>query len=309
MARGMRLVLGALLLAATGCPGEPIFHHCPADETCSPVTDGNLVFHGTLAASGRAGILYPTAIGGTQDISLELSGEPFTRPYEVDDTTGAAVAFDSSEGAVLHLHGVAKGTNMLRVVDPISKELFGRVQLEAADIGEIYLGSAQNTAIDNNNGVVYLAGHEQMIVSLNFDPYLVVDTSMLVTADGATRTAWDRLEYADLAPGPHEVTVTAADHEPMTLPFEVVAAADTIEPSPEITFIAGFQSSFGFYARNAGRTVVGAEWSFTTDNGTIEAAGCVNCVYITPATAGTMHITASAAGATFAATYPVRAMP
>jgi hypothetical protein len=305
----MRLVLGALLLATTGCPGEPIYHHCPADETCSPVTDGALVFRGTDPAGGRAGIGYPTAVGGTQDITLELAGEPFTHPYEVDDAGGAAVAFDSSDGAVVHLHGVAKGTNNLRIVDPISKELFGRVQVEAAEIGEIYLGSAQHTTIDNNNGVVYLAGHEQMIVSLNYDPYLVVDTSMVVTADGATRTAWDRIEYADLAPGPHEVTVTAADQEPVTLPFEVVAAADTIEPSPPITFTAGSPSGLSFYARNAGRSVLGATWSFTTDNGTIEAAGCPNCVYITPATAGTMHVTATAAGATYTGTYPVQAMP
>ena len=132
---------------------------------------------------------------------------------------------------------------------------------------------------------------------------------MQVTADGATTTAWDRIEYADLAVGQHEVTVTAGDQEPMTLGFEAVAAADTIEPSPEITFTAGFQSSFTFYARNAGRSVVGAAWSFTTDNGTIEPAGCPNCVYITPATAGTMQVTASAAGATYTGTYPVRAMP
>ena len=89
MAGRMRLVLGALLLAATGCPGEPIAHHCPADETCSALTDGNLVFHGAAVAGGRAGILYPTAIGGTQDISLEFRGEPFTAPYEVDDADGA----------------------------------------------------------------------------------------------------------------------------------------------------------------------------------------------------------------------------
>jgi hypothetical protein len=305
----MRLALGALLLVATGCPGGPIYHHCPADETCSAVTDGNLVFHGTLAAGGRAGILYPTAIGGTQDLSLELAGEPFTRPYEVDDTSGAAVAFDSSEGAVVHVHGVAKGTNMLRIVDPISKELYGRVQLEAAAIRDIYLDSAQHTAIDNVNGVVYLAGHEEMIVTLNYDPYLVVDTSMRVTADGATSTAWDRIDYADLAPGQHTITVTAGDQEPITLPFEAVAAADTIEPSPPITFTAGSPSGLSFYARNAGRSVLGATWSFTTDNGTIEVAGCPNCVYITPATAGTMHVTASAAGATYTGTYPVRAMP
>jgi hypothetical protein len=305
MAPGMRLVL--LLLAAAGCPGEPILDSCPADETCAALTNGSLRFHGTAVSGGRADTIAPTAVGGTQDISIEFRGEPFTVPYEVDDTSGAAVAFDRSEGAVVHVHGVARGSNYLRIVDPTSKELYGRVELEAGEIGDISLAPAQTTSIDSIEPVVYLAGHEPMIVLL--DGGLLVDTSMQVTADGATSTAWDRLDYADLAPGTHELTVSAGNQEPMTLSFDVVAAADTIEPSPPITFTAGSQSSLAFYARNAGRTVVGATWSFTSDNGTIEAAGCVNCAYITPAAEGTMHITASAAGATYTGTYPVRATP
>jgi hypothetical protein len=319
-------IASSLLLLLAGCPDDgdrAETGECPSGETCSPATPDGLVFTG--ATPGGEGLSFggeaPTAVGGTQVITLGTAGDgsagPFELPYIADDGDGVGVRVAGTTGANVTLDGVGPATNYLRILDPSNGELYDRKQLTAAAVDEVALLPGTYEQVPTGLTVVFAPGAQQVVVGLightpqtgsAAAPTRLVDTSLQVAADGATRTAWDTLSFGSAAPSSSVLTVTAAGQQ-FALQLDFVAAPDTIELSTPST-VAEDTGPVCFTAKSLGRYVGGLSWQFTV-NGESQPSWPsllpANCTWI--ANTPDVEIVASAGGLTTTAHITVTAAP
>jgi hypothetical protein len=276
----------ALPLLAVGCaePGErAATGDCPAGETCSDDTPNGLYFLGTPLVGVLTGGPETTAIGGTQEITVETEQstlgdyDPLTLPFVADDDGGLGVKVIDHTGAVVSVQGVATRSNYLRILSASTGELYDRVMLDGAAIDDIVLTGASYESTPPDLEQVWYIGTQSVGIALvgfvqgNSGPELqrLVDTSMQIDAAGSTRPAWDTLHFANAQVGVTTVSVAAGGAAPRDLSLEFVDHADAIaltENDDGIqTVTAGHTGIVCFSATNAGRFIHGLTWTFTID--------------------------------------------
>jgi hypothetical protein len=123
----------------------------------------------------------------------------------------------------------------------------------------------------------------------------LVDTSAVLTADGATQSRWDEITFDATTVGTHSIALTIGG-ESHTIEFEVVDTADAIQ---ELTVFPGV-TCFGVFAHGA--FLSGAQWTLELD-GQPAPTGLFghNCMSYD---AQPHTLTASAAGQTITVTVP-----
>jgi hypothetical protein len=283
---------------------------CPAGEVCSPDTPDGLQFIGSsLVGSFVVGGPLATAIGGTQEVELDLEPAlgiytPFDQTYTVDDQGGTGVRFDHQNGNIVTVRGAGSFSNYLRILDPSTNELFDRKQLTGAQIDSIAIVPETLDEIPQGMPIAFASGDAfvgialsgQVQGSLGQGEERLVDTSLVATLDGSTRRAWDTLELPNAAAGTYTLSVTAGNQQQATqLPVAVVDGADSIvELDPTPTIAPGDDVCFA--ALSDQRFVVGLAWTFEING--VATGGTANCV-TSDQPSGTMNITASAGGQTF----------
>jgi hypothetical protein len=283
---------------------------CPAGEVCSPETPDGLQFIGSsLVGSFVVGGPLATAIGGTQEVELDLEPAigvytPFGLSYTVDDQGGAGVRFDQQNGNIVTITGAGSFSNYLRILDPSTNELFDRKQLTGAQIDSISLVPDTLDEIPQGMPIAFAAGDVTVGIALSGQVQTdagpqeqrLVDTSLVATLDGSTRRAWDTMELPAAAAGTYSLAVTAGNMpQPSQLSIAVVDGADSIvalDPTP--TIAPGDDVCFA--ALSDQRFIAGLAWTFEING--VATAGTANCVTGDQAS-GTMNVTASAGGQTF----------
>jgi len=294
--------------------GDP---NCPATETCSN-TINHLDFIGeTIANDPFASGPLTTAVGGTQDIRVEyeLDGQkpvPLDVAFTADDNGGPSVVVDNTVGATVTVRGIAAGANFLRILDARDGTLFGRDVLVAAEIDSIALLSADFEVPPSGEALAFASGDRRVGVALSAaSGNRLVDTSMLLAMDGASRVEWDTALLAGATAGTHTLVVTAGDRSPSTLDVVIVDSADAIEAIDlPATIPAGALALLCFAARNAGRFVAGfSDWSVLTDNGEINASLSPNCFMLQGTAAGPVNLTVHAGGMTMPFTLTAEKQP
>ena len=307
------LVLASIPLVACYGGERAATGACPAGETCSAKTPGGLQFVGGALAddimvSGPA----PTAIGGTQDITLEYDrGDgtfvPLDLPYQADDDGGLGVRVDHTAGAVVTVRGAASRSNYLRILDAADGTLFDRKMLTGAAVDALALVPTDFEMIPDGAQLAWATGDQTIGVALtgavqeSSGPVeeRLVDTSMQLSLPGAERTAWDTLHLPAATPGTYAVSVTAGDRPAANLDLVVVDHADAVSAmSPPSAIAPSGAADVCFEATSAGRYVVGLDWTFEVD-GTTTSQGAFtrNCIEVTTQkTSGTVTVQATAGG-------------
>ena len=315
-------LLCLLPLAACNTAGERASTgECPAGEDCSPATPNGLHFIGSGLADDVFGILAgprATAIGGTQDITLEYDrGDGILRSldllYDADDDGGIGVTVDQLAGPVVTVRGAGSRSNYLRIVGKADGLLFDRYELTGAALKRIELVGTGGEIVPPGTGLVWATGDQPIGIALYGDVQhsggpvseRLVDTSLVATLTGATRTRWDEVRLANASVGHHALGVTAGDKPAADLDVEVVDGAGSIafQGTEPATIASGSSSLFCFSAMSSNRYIYGLTWTFHVDGGApiTQGAGTLasNCIDVsvpTSRTAGTVMIDASAGG-------------
>lgn len=279
---------------------------CPAGETCSDTTPSGLQFIGNglydvLVESGP----HPTAVGGTQVITLQ--GDGLTTDYIADDDGGLGVQVASRNGFDLTMWGVASRSNYLRILDGDGL-LMDRKELTGAILDRVDVIPSIWESVPASRPLAFLAGDLTLGVALYGDVQhdtgpvsdRIVDAKMDIALAGAQRVAWDAVE-ANLTTGTYPLVVTAGDNASFPLDVVVVDHADSVSVQPgQPTTVNNDDYSFVcFEALSGGRYVAQASWSYTIDGNPAIPSIEPNCVgVITDKTSGTVTVQASAAGAT-----------
>jgi hypothetical protein len=301
-------------------PRDPFV--CPSGETCSTKTPNGLEFRAVelfdLAQAQAFDDLLPTALGGTQELALHyrLESGP-TRPLDL------AFAFDSrglelveADGATITIRGVIESLGFARIVDPDGSTLFDRRLAPVAPIQRIVVLPTNEDDYGNRRyterPIVYASDVPALGVMLfgtfgEHGEQRLVDASMELELAGSIRTAWDTLELTTTGPSTRTLTGRAGDVS-ISHVIELVDRADTIELDPgfgsEISLAV--QAIRCFIPMSGDRPIAGvADITITTDNGSVSEMGSQGCVYVEPATTGTVRLTVSALGATHVHAIPV----
>jgi hypothetical protein len=308
-------VKAALLIALVGCTdyqGErATTHDCPHGETCSPLTPDGLSFIGDAIHDGQIFVPqdnHPTAVGGTQDFSIDLpDGHPLDLPYTAE-VGGTAVALVGQHGTTVTVRGIASGYAELKIRDA-GGLLMDETQVQAVPVDSISIAPASWESYGNENFVV-APDHGTLALQIG-----AVDTAMQATFFDGQRAVldshfvtWDEVEVPS-TPGALTVSVTAGDHAPIELPVTVVSGADAVaalDPNPASIGPRG-AATLCFEATNASRPVMGLTWQFTVDGVATDGSPIpVNCVgFTTTKSSGTVSVTATAGGAAATVTIPV----
>ena len=292
-----------VLLPLTACTGgeRASSGACPAGEVCSPLTPNGLHFLGNeLGDSPLSNDIAPaaTAIGGTQDIALEYDPGPgglipLDLPFRADDDGGAGVTVVATAGPVVTVQGAGSRTSYLRITDPDTDELFDRYQLAGAAIAAIELTGTEGEVVSTTRPeLAWATGAQTFGIALTGDVQVggspdrqrLIDSSMEVTLDGATRTSWDTLRLPNAAPGTYQLGVTAGDRPALDLTLTVVAGAEALElvgAAPTVPL--GGSASLCVTAVAGGRTVLGLSWRFDVDGVvTTQGADAIrrNCIVV-----------------------------
>lgn len=293
---------------------------CPAGEVCSSATPRGLHFIGTPIADDiiTGGGPAATAIGGTQDISLEYDRgngflAPLALPYDADDDGGLGVSVVGHTGAVVTVKGVRSRSNYLRIIHPQTAELYDRYSVTGAALKEMkIIGTEFEAPPLDPAGLVFATGDQTIGVALMGDVQRgsgasterLVDTSMVLDLPGSIRATWDSVRLPNAQVGVHSLVVTAGDRPAATLPIEVVAGADALSLTGGPPTVAPNSSVLVcFQATNAGRYIYGLTWTFQA-NGVTRTYGKTdllrNCVSVSSqgVASGTLPVTASAGGRT-----------
>ena len=310
--------LASLLLAACNTAGERAGSgECPAGEVCSPATPSGLHFIGTPTADqifldGPG----PTAIGGTQEISLEYDranseGLPLDLPYRADDDGGAGVRVVSQSAATVTVQGAGSRSNYLRIVDAETDELFDRYELTGAAVTEVALIGTELEKVPAGMELVWGPGDQTVGVALRGDvqqpggpeKMRLVDTSLELALPGSTRAGWDLLRLSTATAGTSTISVTTGGTD-LALPLTIVAGADAIEVQTDQDYVPpGGSLLVCFTPKNQGRYVYGLTWRFnldgvaTTQGKDALARNCINVDAPSDAGGTTIAVVAAAGGA------------
>ncbi|HEY4182240.1 MAG TPA: hypothetical protein VGM90_35595 [Kofleriaceae bacterium] len=313
-----------LLVAACAEPGDRAGAGgtCPAGETCSDDTPHGLYFLGTSIVGDLDGGPRTTAIGGTQEITVETETStigdynPLTLPFVADDDGALGVKVLTHTGAIVSVQGVAARSNYLRILSASTGELYDRTMIDGAAIADIALTSALFETIPSNTNSVWFIGEQTVGIGLYGDvqgdhgpeSQRLVDTSMTITATGSDRREWDTLHFANAQASVINVHVEAGSAAPRDVPLEFVDHADAIQlvdsdgvADTTATVQAGQTGFVCFAASNAGRYIHGATWTFTRDGVTAAPDFGNSCVSIDASakhTGDTVALTVTAGGKT-----------
>lgn len=324
-----RLLIVAAIAPALlgGCPDAAVnytSYSCHQDETCSHATPNGLVFLGTDITGQNGGAPGPTAIGGTQRVTLLDPSEsltapvPFAREYSTDTSLpsdgrwGTGVEVIDEAKSVVTVRGIADGSNYLRIVDP-DGDLYDRTILAAKAIHHYQVRPPYAYGgPDEKETVVWAVGAQEMSVGLWSAPDpqlantsdLLVDESLTLSIGGATQTRWDTIMVPAAPPGHRQVLVTG-DSGAAFLDVETVAAPDTIVNARSNVYPLSIYGSdlLCFVARHGSRYVAGAKWSFTMDRGQVLTSETIDtphsgCAYFAANRQGLVQIHATASGFT-----------
>lgn len=295
---------------------------CPGTEMCSSKTPGGLDFVGAdLAGTLFAGGPSPTAIGGTQKITLKYDPanggwQYLDLPYKAVTTGALGVQITDQTAAVVTVTGAASGTNYLRIMDGDNPSLlFDRKLVGAGAIDEIDLIPSSLEVVPDGAAVAWAPGATDIAVALygtvgTSAHERLVDESMTLALPGAHQTAWDTLRVENAVPGTSTLTVTAGDKPPASMDIVVTADADAVAAFDAPTGVAPSQPSQVCFEATAGtRAILGLAWTFTVDGAPADTGLSPNCVMVkTAKTTGSVSITASAGGKMATLVLPVTAM-
>lgn len=323
--RLVSLALLGLPLALVACDtaGERAdTGECPAGEVCSAATPRGLHFVGVALAdelfSGNGPAA--TAIGGTQEVSLEIERLGGGRvaldlPYDTDDDGGLGVTVVGHAGPVVTVKGARSRSNYLRILDKQTGELFDRYTLTGAALKSMHIVGTEFESLPSNRPeLVFAPGDQTIGIALTGDVQenggntteRIVDTSMILDLAGATRASWDSVRITNAQPGMYPLVVTAGDKPAAQMPIEVVAGADAISViGAQPTVPANSHATVCFQATNNHRYVYGLTWTFTA-NGMTRVNGksdiLRNCVSVSSEgmATGSLPVTATAGGQTIA---------
>jgi hypothetical protein len=314
MNRVLFIALSLPLVACYDGAGERFeTGQCPAGETCSDTTPTGLQFIGNrlydvLVESGP----HPTAVGGTQVITLQ--GDGLTADYIADDDGGLGVQVAGRNGFDLTMWGVASRSNYLRILDSDGL-LMDRKELTGAVLDRVELVPSLWESVPADRSLAFFAGDRTLGIALYGDVQhdsgpaseRIVDAKMKVALTGAQRVAWDAVE-ANLTPGTYPLVVTAGDDASFALDVVVVDHADSVSVQPgQPTTVNNDDYTFVcFEALSGGRYVAQASWSYAIDGEPAIPSIEPNCVgAITDKTSGTVTVDATAAGASTSITLSV----
>jgi len=320
-------LLAPSLVLATGCFGgeRSSTGQCPVGETCSVKTPYGLDFIGNALVDQvtLAGPI-PTAIGGTQDVSLEYNpgtGIPVALDlaYTANDDGGADIRVDHTAGPIVTVRGVASGENYLRILDASDGTLFDRKTLTAAEVSSIDLVTSDFEYVPLGRQIVWAPGAQTIGVAISglvqesAGPTLerVIDTHMQLALAGATQGSWDAISIANATVGTTPLAVTAGDLPTANVDVTIVDGADALAlvPNQQLSIAPNTTREVCFEALNQSRFVAGLTWAFTVSSTvTTQGAGVAtrNCINVTTqATSGTIAVQASAGGQSAQATLTV----
>jgi len=257
----------------------------------------------------------PTLVGGTQDIRLQRQrGSGLIEldwPYLTDDGGGAGIQVELTGGAVVTVRGAAPQPNHLRITAP-DGTLFGDSYLAGATLEEIRIVPSRPEQTRWDDKLVFaVGGAMELTVALigranGPSSGRIIDQSMAIAFPGAARMAWDTVRVPERTLGHHEILVTAGDRPQTAVDMEAVAGLDLIQANESAAVLPLAESTqVCFSGYKALRYVLGLDWAFATDNGTIEASESRNCARISPARSGPLTLTVNAGGKTLVKTYEV----
>jgi hypothetical protein len=281
-----------LIIGLVGCistAGDVALDGCPPHEVCSPNAPEGLHFfdHGL-----------PTAVGGTQTLTLMRRGEDGLEPLDVPyhaEAIGTAFEVEGTDGPEVTLRAISLGSDKLEIRDGYDESLMDRKTFDSDVVESIVIVSPNPE--ETELPVAFLAGRMRFAIALSGIGRMV-DESMTIELAGATRVRWDAVELADATAGIHSVAVTAGDHPTESVDFLIVPAVEAIIDQPPLILPALDATGIVcFDALAQGHHVAGLEWTFAVDNGTVGNGlfGITNCAFLTPERAGTVEITARAA--------------
>ncbi|MDI1478526.1 hypothetical protein [Polyangium sp. y55x31] len=252
---------------------------CPPGETCSDRTPEGLNFIGahTVNDADTADLL-PTAIGGTQTVTLYYAGSPnvpYVAGFEARPVDSTIATLESQSLSELVLQGATEGKTLLRVVEPGTNALLDRVEIKTAAVARISVipRELRYETVTPTQWAV-LAGNPADLGVLLFDAnnVQVIDETLDVRAHGAeiSRRTWDRREVTAPSEGSLTLMVRAGDHrEPVEV--QVVSSVKDItrkpqdsteQPGPIEIQVGAAAETFCFLAKSDDKTVVGAPWGF-----------------------------------------------
>ena len=263
---------------------------CPAGEVCSPETPDGLQFIGSsLVGSFVVGGPLATAIGGTQEVELDLEPAlgvytPFDLTFTVDDQGGAGVRFDHQNGNIVTVRGAGSFSNYLRILDPSTNELFDRKELTGAQSTR---SRSSPTTLERSRR----ACRSRLRPATSSSASRCLARSRVRSGrrnHGSSTRRWSprsmarpgtrgtRWSCRTRAAGTFTLSVTAGNLQAMQLPLDVVDGADLIvelDPTPDdrarLTTCALPRLTRAAY-------VAGLAWTFEVDG--VATAGTANCV-------------------------------
>lgn len=275
---------------------------CPEGEVCDPATEEGLHFEGLVLGEGLLDShdVKTLAIGGRQDVAVfdvDDAGRhvPLALSYTPEFST-SAVAIEDQRDNIVTLRGTANGEGHLRILAADSGELFDRVAVAARAIDNVRLLPTLAVSLDQNGGsasTLYAAGAIGYVRLVDAGGSSLVDQDAAITGTGITQTDWDRFVVGALAPGSHQVAITAGGGAPrpltleVAIPDEVVVSLNGGNPPRDGSTMACFA------ARSAGRPMQ-ASWRYAVDFGSVERTSFEGCVKIRPGTRDTVIVRAYA---------------
>jgi hypothetical protein len=316
-----------LLLAACD-DGRP----CPAGETCSALDPG-LAFRGQALGDGLerlGGAPFATARGGRQRVRV-VRDAPGNPPFAGFEATagGPAFAVVTVDGNLVEIEGLAAGADYLRLLEPGTGRLHGRLLVEVDEVARVVVVPSRATLRADlalfEDPTPDLAFHAALGEQADLTVALLGATDDRLVAAGATITApgtaarpgtWDGLTFAGPpVPGDHTVTVTVGGAS-VTATFTVVDAIDALgwvasdydDRPPQRGLAMGDGAAYCFGASLAGRPVVGAPVTLEVQGLAVDTV-LGPCAFVYADREGTATITATSGAIVTQVSVPVAAAP
>ena len=295
-------------------PGDPppSTGNCPTGETCSTATPNGLSFVGAQPVflnypNGLiTNINHQLAVGGHDVIDLQLAGKDLALPFTPASASQSVMAIEGTTASQVTIRSIQAGTAYLRVLDPAGA-LYDRENYASADVGQLLPVPVIETITAIGGGAahadafVFATGTRTIGIALldapNPTQHRLIDTSLVLAADGGTQTRWDAIQLANATAGHHAITASIGGTNPRSVDVELVDHADAI------TAIQSSGAVACFAATAHGAFISGLAWHFTIggiDIGSFDTLGpnCVADIFANP----TFTVTASAGGKTITIT-------
>ncbi|MDC3961110.1 hypothetical protein KEG38_45215 [Polyangium jinanense] len=251
---------------------------CPIGETCSDLAPTGLVFVGAHTVNDAdEELLLPTAIGGTQTVTVYYATEPnvaYVAGFDATLVDSRIATLESTGPTSLVLRGASEGEALLRLLEPGTNKLLDRVKIASTALARMSLipRELRSEKVEADQWAV-LAGNPAELGILLFDSndVQVVDEGLDMHVRGAdiSRRAWDRYEVRATSQADLSITVRAGG-QVSTMAARVASSIDDIvlnlpdtSEGARIKLTRGASATtFCFLAKSEGRTVVGAKWKF-----------------------------------------------